>query len=253
MRLTSLAFLALQFTAQVINALQNLAVIDDNSMAQLDGVLKFPVNGNSDPSLVKRQIGSALTNQLTGGFYTIPVTIGTPGTKVDVIFDTGSEALWVNPVCSESRDPDFCATFDRFTNSSTIEYLKTKYKLRYGTGFAKVQYAKDNVTIGPVMLKNQTFGIAKDSKFLETGVMGTGPRTKKVSKSQPAYSIVDSLVEQGVTKSRAFGLDLQGVSSRRSSVVFGGVDTKRFTGTLERLPIIPARDAPDGISRYVPV
>lgn len=33
------------------------------------------------------------------------------------------------------------------------------------------------------------------------------------------------------------------------SVVFGGIDTSKYTGNLEKLPIVPAADSPDGYTR----
>lgn len=33
------------------------------------------------------------------------------------------------------------------------------------------------------------------------------------------------------------------------AVIFGGIDTKKYSGSLEKLSIIPASDSPDGNTR----
>lgn len=235
------------------NAALNLASVDDNRMVQLDGILKFPVTGNlgSAPDVItKRQNGSPLGNQLRGNFYTIPLSIGTPGNRVDVVFDTGSWELWVDPNCAKARTPAFCAQFGRLTKSSSLQYLNSQTNLTYGTGWADIEYAQDTVAVGSARIQKQIFGVARDSAFWETGILGAGPSPRGFNDPDRPYLFIDTLAKEGITKSRAFGLDLAGIDSDRGSVVFGGVDTKKFRGTLERLPIVPGANAPDGASRY---
>lgn len=248
---------ALPAVAQAANSALNLAIVDDNRMVQVDGILKFPVSGvhGAVPDYVnngasKRQDGSPLGNQLQGNFYTIPLSIGTPGNRVDVVFDTGSWELWVNPVCSKARNPAFCNKFGRLTQSSSLQNLKQQTNLTYGTGYAYIDYVQDTIAVGSARLSKQVFGVARDSAFWETGIMGTGPSPRGFNDPKAGYFFIDTLAKEGITKSRAFGLDLAGIDSQRGSVVFGGVDKKKFRGTLERLPIVPAAKAPDGAARY---
>lgn len=231
----------------------NLASVDDNRMVQLDGILKYPVTGNvvtASNSVSKRQDGSPLGNQLQGSFYTIPLSIGTPGNRVDVVFDTGSWELWVDPNCAKARTPSFCAQFGRLTQSSSLQYLNSQTNLTYGTGWAYIEYAQDTVAVGSSRIQKQIFGVARDSAFWETGILGAGPSPKGFNDPERPYLFIDTLAKEGITKSRAFGLDLAGIDSDRGSVVFGGVDKKKFRGTLERLPIVPAASSPDGFARY---
>ena len=80
------------------------------------------------------------------------------------------------------------------------------------------------------------------------------------------YNIIDQLALQGITNSRAFSLDLGSVDTAEGmwyskshdmfaewfpgSIIFGGIDTMKYRGPLEKRPIIPASEAPDG-DRYV--
>lgn len=82
---------------------------------------------------------------------------------------------------------------------------------------------------------------------MPTGLMGVGPGVELTG-----YPIIiDSLATQGFTKSRAFSLDLRGFESAEGAIIFGGIDTGKFSGKLEKCPIIPATAAPDGQDRLV--
>ena len=63
-------------------------------------------------------------------------------------------------------------------------------------------------------------------------------------------TFLDELVWQNVTTTRAFSLGLGAKTSEEGSITFGGVDTAKFAGGLAPVPIIPAEEAPDGVSRY---
>lgn len=62
-------------------------------------------------------------------------------------------------------------------------------------------------------------------------------------------NMIDQLADQGVTSTKAFSLALGSKSEQQGVIIFGGLDTSKFTGTLQTQPIIPARDAPDGVPR----
>jgi hypothetical protein len=63
-------------------------------------------------------------------------------------------------------------------------------------------------------------------------------------------NFVDELSAQNATKVKAFTVALGGKDEQEGIIVFGGVDTSRFSGTLARLPIIPAAQSPDQVPRY---
>lgn len=58
------------------------------------------------------------------------------------------------------------------------------------------------------------------------------------------------MVSQGLIASRAFSLDLRSVDSANGSLIFGGVDTGKYTGSLAKLPIVDPADTPLGADRY---
>lgn len=249
MHSTLFALSALPFAAWAINSSVNHAVIDDNQAVELPGVLRYPIKGVQGSSgLSKRQNGQSLHSQQHGLFYTIRLDIGTPKNTVDVQFDTGSSQLWVNPICSHAAVPVDCTKLGRLRYSSTLKNLGKTHNITYGMGYAYVKYVRDFVQVGSAKLPNQTFGVAIDSGFVSAGILGVGPSKRGMKK--PDDFVVNSLHKQGFTKSIAFGVDLQGIASARGSVVFGGVDLKKFRGTLHATPILDGATAPDRTTRY---
>ncbi|UNI19363.1 hypothetical protein JDV02_005549 [Purpureocillium takamizusanense] len=259
--LSSLLFAAATATATATASLGALALSPQtgSNAAAVDehpGILSFPVTATTKYSVTnggssateKRQTAVDIISQNQGTFYTIDLVLGTPGQKVTVVFDTGSAELWVNPNCAKSYDPTLCSKFGRFTGSQTLVDAHANGEIRYGTGVVELAYVYDYVQLGPAKLSQQIFGVALDSNFTVTGIMGAGPMGATWNSSYPL--VVDSLAQQGFISSRAFSLDLRKIGDARGSVTFGGVDTKKFSGTLEKRPIIPGKETPDRTIRY---
>jgi hypothetical protein len=97
-------------------------------------------------------------------------------------------------------------------------------------------------------ITNQVFGIALESYDIPVGILGLSPPT---SDAQTQYSFVlDSMATQGLIDSRAFSLDLRNVDDPNGSVIFGGIDTGKFIGSLEKCPILDPTETPSGADRY---
>lgn len=58
------------------------------------------------------------------------------------------------------------------------------------------------------------------------------------------------MVAQSLIASRAFSLDLRDVDSPDGALIFGGVDTGKFIGSLEKCPILDGSQTPSGADRY---
>ncbi|KAL1841820.1 hypothetical protein VTJ49DRAFT_6573 [Mycothermus thermophilus] len=230
-------------------------VPDDHRAVQLPGLIRYPVvarNGGpvfgKHSNITRRQIEVDSFAKRSGTMYTIDITLGTPGQTVPVQFDTGSSELWVNPVCANSNNPEYCAAQPRFTQSSTIVDLGEPGYVEYGTGYALFQYVYDYVAIGSAKLTQQIFGVAYDSAHAPIGLIGAGP---SLDGWENTYDLpIDSLAKQGFINSRAFSMDLRGFDSDKGAVIFGGIDVRKYKGYLEKLPIIPAAQSPDGATRF---
>ncbi|KAH8675140.1 aspartic peptidase domain-containing protein [Ilyonectria robusta] len=243
---------ALLSLAAVPALAQAFGIPDDNRMVQEPGLLRFPLAVSEGAPIVKnitkRQSDISLESQQTGWFYTIDLVMGTPGQTVKVNFDTGSAELWVNAQCETSSDPEFCATFPRFTGSSTLVDLQSQSTITYGSGSVDIEYAYDFVSIGGARISQQIFGVGTASEILTVGIMGAGPDLYGWEAPYPLP--IDNLFTQGFINHRAFSLDMRSIESSRGSVIYGGLDTKKYSGHLEARPIIPASSSPDQLTRY---
>lgn len=96
-------------------------------------------------------------------------------------------------------------------------------------------------------MKDVQFGVADASVDEFSGILGIGAG-EGVNTLYPNF--IDELAKQGVTKTKAFSLALGSKTEEEGVIIFGGVDTGKFSGKLAHLPIVPADDSPDGVARY---
>ncbi|KAI8960379.1 acid protease [Daldinia sp. FL1419] len=186
--------------------------------------------------------------------YYASLDIGTPPQQVYVQLDTGSFELWVNPDCSDlagSADVKFCQAIGHYdaSSSSTATQLAGTKTLRYGIGAAKIQYFSDDIGLTGTdsKLKGIQFGVATETDDEFAGILGIGHGINVTTRYK---NFVDELEDQGITDTKAFSLALGGKEEQEGVIIFGGLDTGKFTGTLQTLPIIPAKESPDGVPRY---
>lgn len=66
--------------------------------------------------------------------------------------------------------------------------------------------------------------------------MGIGPSPFGFNNSGMYPLILTNLAQQGVIKSAAFSLDLRDYDNATGSIIFGGVDKKKYTGALTQIP-----------------
>ncbi|KAI1085432.1 acid protease [Whalleya microplaca] len=186
--------------------------------------------------------------------YYAKLDIGTPPQEVYVQLDTGSFELWVNPDCSDlegSADVRFCKAVGHYnpSSSSTAAKVTGTKVLRYGIGSANIQYVTDDIGLSgtDARLEGIQFGVATGTVDEFSGILGIGHGDNVTI---PYKNFVDQLADQGVTDTKAFSLALGSKDEQEGVVIFGGLDTGKFTGTLETLPIIPAKESPDQVPRY---
>jgi hypothetical protein len=152
---------------------------------------------------------------------------------VDVVLDTGSFELWVDPTCSTASDSTQQAECNKAgqydpNSSSTLVDQKATNELPYGKGVVDVAYVSDNINVpgtGSKTLSNVIFGVGQGSKELDFGIAGVG-HGKDFNLQY--NNLIDELAEQGVTNSKAFSVALGSqFANNGGTVIFGGVDTKK--------------------------
>lgn len=215
---------------------------------------EHPIPGSYDNRLRKRAEGtleSPLENMFT--FYNIEVELGTPGQQFNLLIDTGSSDMWVidgaNPYCATSRDQlsrgridcSDSGTFDQ-TSSSTFNVNNTDFFIRYGDGtVAEGDWATDTLTIQNQTIENMSFGLGLQSNS-SIGVLGIGYDTNEatlaLSSPYTYANLPIRLVQENIINTPAYSLWLNDVNADEGSLLFGGVDHAKYSGSLLKVPIL---------------
>lgn len=193
----------------------------------------------------KRQstLQASLDNEET--LYFVNVSLGSPAQDLRLDIDTGSSDLWTNSPNSEicTQQGDFCGisgTYDS-NSSDSYNYVNSDFSILYADGtYAVGDYATDTLSIGGQEIDNLQFGIGYNSTS-QNGILGIGYRTNEVQiqYTGDSYSNLPAmLVERNVIQSNAYSLWLNDLDANTGSILFGGVDTDKYQGTLQTLPII---------------
>ncbi|MCJ1400376.1 hypothetical protein MMC11_003581 [Xylographa trunciseda] len=204
--------------------------------------------------LRKRQktVTETLDNFEQGSLYFANVTIGTPPQTFRFHVDTGSSDLWTNAASS-----DLCKAGNNVPNgdipcsvsgtysankSSTYKYVDSSFEISYAdTTGASGDYVMDTLHIGGKDVKSLQFGVGYSSNSSE-GVMGIGYPSLEAqvqNDGQKSYPNIPQVMStQGLISSPAYSLWLDDLDAATGSILFGGVDTDKFQGSLQTLPII---------------
>ncbi|KAJ2906551.1 acid protease [Zalerion maritima] len=219
------------------------------------GFISMPLTRreNKRPSLRARDNDVPLYNQ-TSVSYLIELNIGTPEQTVKVAIDTGSDELWVNPDCTTSGSVDLeqdCYEHGQYdpNDSSTSTVTSVENYIPYGKGEVQMQYVLDNITLSDSTLEisQQIFGVAVASSELNEGILGLS-YGMDVNLDYPNF--VDMLYLQNQTNTRAFSIALGSKDTNiGGTLIFGGVDTKKFTGDLKSADILGPQNG-EQLARY---
>jgi cathepsin D len=193
-------------------------------------------------SHAKRMIGDNLPlTDISDAQYFGPISIGTPGQVIQVVFDTGSSNLWV----PSSKCPDSsCKSHNMYyeTKSSTYEANGTAFQIAYGSGNVSGIFSTDTVSVAGMSVKKQSFGeVTHESgttfsaaKF--DGICGLGFDSISVAHETPLWY---NLVAQGLVKDLefAFWLNKDPNAAVGGELTLGGYDKTKFTGELHWTPV----------------
>ncbi|KAK3694785.1 aspartic peptidase domain-containing protein [Podospora appendiculata] len=202
--------------------------------------------GSPSPLSRRQAYTEILANNITGGLYFIDVEVGTPGQTVTLALDTGSSDAWlVAPnadLCTskalQGYYADSCSTTYNYEKSSSYKLVKTNgFKIQYLDGsVASGDYISDNFSIGDVTIKSLQMGYATET-VRGTGILGIGfAANEATTKTYP--NLIDELFNQGLIGSKAYSLYLNDRRSDAGNILLGGIDTDKYIGKLDVLPII---------------
>ncbi|KAK2628499.1 hypothetical protein QTJ16_001602 [Diplocarpon rosae] len=179
--------------------------------------------------------------------YYTNISLGTPAQNFQVVLSTGASDFWVNAARPESCQTEAgpCDGVYSAKDSSTYSFVSNDMKIEYQEGDVEGDFAKDTLTIGTATLPSLQFGVAHErSPSLKEGVLGLGYEISQVQAKagKDTYKTLTSrMVEDGLIQSNAFSMWMDNPEMNTGTILFGGVDTAKFTGTLQTVPIQTTR------------
>ncbi|KAK9802151.1 putative Aspartic peptidase domain-containing protein [Seiridium cardinale] len=187
----------------------------------------------------------SLYNNVTGAGYYANVAIGTPPQNLTLILDTGSSDIWLlskdaNLCASESSQLKYgycLATYEPSASSTYHEVSNNTFNIEYvdQTG-AQGDYIKDDFYVGGATITQLQMGLAIKST-IPAGIMGIGFESNEAAKTQYP-NIMEVFVDQGLIGSKAYSLYLNDYDTSTGTILFGGIDTKKFIGQLTSISLI---------------
>ena len=160
--------------------------------------------------------------------------------------DTGSSDLWCNSASSSlcQSNPDPCTASGTYDGSSSSSYkiVNNNFNISYvdGSG-ASGDYVTDTLAIGGQTLSSFQFGVGTQSTSAE-GVLGIGYPSNEIqvnANQQQAYpNLPAAMLNAGLIQSQTYSLWLNDLDAGTGQILFGGVNTAKYSGSLETVPII---------------
>ncbi|KAG9523403.1 acid protease, partial [Aureobasidium melanogenum] len=214
------------------------------------------------PKTVELALMSSVGNT-EGIQYFVNLTIGNHGQLQKVLIDTGSSNTFFFASNASFCNTSDCVggTFDS-SKSSTFEMVNPgafKASFMGGSTWFKGDYVRDAVQMNDLMVQKVPFGLANKLKEVfkpYTGIMGLGYSSnmshKKHQKLALPPTFVEGLVQAGAISSRLYSIYLNTLD-QYGSILFGGIDTKKYNGQLTTLNLLRSRKAKnvDNINLYL--
>ncbi len=180
------------------------------------------------------------------------MTIGTPPQSFLLQADTGSTTVWVPSASSETCQSKIGCPLGEFSanESSTFILGKSDFNGSYGDGNGvSGNFFTDVLQIGNITITNMTIGLANRTTQ-GSGILGLGYAINEniepfdVLDAQDLQNvsppIYDQLMSQGVIDRAAYSLYLDDLEANAGSILFGAVDSTKYTGNLVSLPVQPS-------------
>ena len=163
--------------------------------------------------------------------------------------DTGSSDFWINTPDSVQCTQRSCPLGTYSANASTTsKYLNSNFIASYVIdGNATGDFITDDVSFSGVTVKGLEMGVGYNSTCL-ANIWGVSfPVGEAIVAYQPNGTLntagmynnsVPQMVSQGLIQSPTYSLWMNDVAASAGTILFGAIDTAKFQGPLQVLPIV---------------
>lgn len=187
-------------------------------------------------------VQATITNELL--LYLINVTVGTPPQAISLQLDTGSSDIWFPAtsadICQQESLACSLGTYNSSASSTGKDIGRGEFQIQYVDGsLIQGDYISDVLNIGSTKLTNMTMAAATTASR-GIGIMGIGYQSgESIAEltGQTYPDVINVLMNEGKISSLAYSLWLDDVNANTGSILFGAVDTSKYTGSLATLPI----------------
>jgi cathepsin D len=189
-------------------------------------------------SVMKASAYESLVNE-ADAYFIGTITIGTPGQSFLIDFDTGSSDLWVpSSQCSSE-----CSGFNTYSSSESTTYVANgkRFSIKYGDGSsASGFFSTDTVTVGGISVKSQTFAqctsLTGMSGDVNDGILGLAYPSLTSGGEKPLFYNMwsEGLISEAIF---SFYLDPDTSAASGGELIFGGVDTTKYIGSITYIPV----------------
>ncbi|MCJ1478973.1 hypothetical protein MMC13_007657 [Lambiella insularis] len=198
-------------------------------------------------TLKKRSnINVPMYNTQNAFIYVANVSVGTPPQNVSMQIDTGSSDFWINTpnsvICTSTQQGCPMGTYSA-NQSSSAQYLSSDFVVDYVIdGMATGDFITDNVVVSGTTIKSMKMGLGYNSSCLANLWGVSYPASEGIvstnASSQYNNSVLQ-MVSQGLIQSPTYSLWLNDVAASAGTILFGGIDTSKYQGQLQVLPVVP--------------
>lgn len=165
------------------------------------------------------------------------VSVGTPPQPFDVVFDTGSSNLWIN---GDECTVKSCTDKPQFTTTASSSFIDTRRHMNvtFGSGSVAGKIVQDTVTLGPVMVDHQRWGmITKElGSVFEMDFEGLLGLSLPALAGNVYTPVFDNIIKQQRLKSNKFSFYYD-PNDIQSKVIFGEPSTDYYHGPIQYIDI----------------
>jgi len=147
-------------------------------------------------------------------------------------------------------------TFDPHSSDTFREVARDKFEISYvDSSYSNGDYFEDRFEIGGAVVQNLTMGLGMKTN-IPYGLVGVGYTVNEASLSTMGCEYPNlpvAMQHEGLINSIAYSLWLNDLDANTGNILFGGVDTAKYTGPLTKIDVISDDDSDNYTHFLVPL